>query len=69
MTLQADLDTANQVLATAQEAQVKAQAAYDAAQPHMSLWNRVEAKAVTLEAEVSADFLAIVAEARNLLGI
>jgi len=69
MSLQTDLDTANANLAAAQEAQRVAQAAFDAAQPHLSLWAEVEAEATKLAAEAQPAFASIVAKARALLGM
>jgi len=59
---QAALDTANAQLA-------KDQAALDAAQPHVSLWEEVVAEADKLGADVAAPFAALAARAKTLLGL
>jgi hypothetical protein len=59
---QAALDTATAQLA-------KDQAALDAAQPHVSLWEEVVAEADKLGADVAAPFAALAARAKALLGL
>jgi hypothetical protein len=59
---QTALDTANAQLA-------KDQAALEAAQPHVSLWEEVVAEAEKLGADVAAPFAALAARAKALLGV
>jgi len=59
---QAALDAANVKLA-------QDQAALDAAQPHLSMWQEVEATAKKYGGEIETEFMSLVARARAFLDV
>jgi hypothetical protein len=59
---QAALDAANAKLA-------EDQAAYDAAQPHLTMWQEVEATAKKYGGEIETEFMSLVAKARAFINL
>jgi hypothetical protein len=58
--------SARSAFATAQDNLTTAQAAYDAAQPHLSILAEIEAAAEKYGEEAKAEFVALVGRARSL---
>jgi hypothetical protein len=62
-------DNLNAALAAADEANANlatAKAAFDAAQPHLSVLDEIEAEAVKLEGDAQSALMALVAKAKSL---
>jgi hypothetical protein len=64
---QAQLDADKQALQDATVKLASDQAAYDAAQPHLTVWQEVEAHAVKWGGEAEAELKVLVAKGRELV--
>lgn len=67
MITQEQLDADKAALTAAQDLVTKDTAAFEAAQPHLSVWAEVEAHAVKYGGEAEVELKAIVAKGRSLL--
>jgi hypothetical protein len=60
---------AQAALEAAQAKLAQDQAALDALQPHLSMWQEVEATAKKYGGEIESEFTALAARARQMLGV